>query len=141
MLLVADASVLLKWFLPPAREAYAERADRLRQAHVDGTITLCVPTLAEYELGNTLSRVKSREDALADMVDLQALELRAETMTGSRLDRAIDLVSRFGVTFCDASYHALAMEMHTMLITADARYRERAGSAGHIQDLSEWALA
>lgn len=141
MLLVADASVLLKWFLPPERESHADRADRLRAAHVDGTVTLCVPTLAEYELSNTLSRVKSREDALADMVDFQALELRAETMTRARLERAIGLVARFGVTFYDASYHALAMEMSTMLITADERYRERAGSAGHIRPLSEWGLA
>ena len=138
--LVADASVLLKWFLPAEREAYADRADRLRQAHVDGTVTLCVPTLAEYELGNTLSRMKPREDALADLVDLQALELRAEAMVGATLERAFDLVSRFGVTFYDASYHALALELGGTMVTADERYISRTAEVGGIIHIRDWTL-
>lgn len=136
--IVADASVLLKWFLPDVDEPHADMADRMRIAHVDGWLDLCVPALAPFEIGNTLARLKPPELARADLDDLALLDLHVEPMTSARIALAVDLVSRFGVTYYDASYHALAIDMNTRLVSADGRYLQRVASVDHAQHLSEW---
>jgi len=53
---VSDASVILKWALPLDHELFADRALALRNSLIYGTITLAVPGLWYFEVGNTLAR-------------------------------------------------------------------------------------
>lgn len=55
-LVVPDASVILKWVLPPADEADVGRALALRDAIGNGDVQALVPELRLYEVGNTLAR-------------------------------------------------------------------------------------
>ena len=54
--LVPDASVLLKWVLPPADETDVETALALRDSIASGGIRALVPDLWVCEVGNTLAR-------------------------------------------------------------------------------------
>ena len=55
-LVVPDASVILKWVLPPADETDMGRAVALRDAVGNGDVQALVPELWLYEVGNTLAR-------------------------------------------------------------------------------------
>ncbi len=53
---VPDASVILKWTLPPENEPFADQALALRESLISGIATLAVPSLWYFEVGNTLAR-------------------------------------------------------------------------------------
>jgi predicted nucleic acid-binding protein len=75
-MIVPDASVVLKWFLP---EADRDKALALVAGHISGQDLMAVPELLFYEVSNILT-VKSRlsgEIIFAGMRYLYALELRA----------------------------------------------------------------
>lgn len=55
-LIVADASVILKWVFPPDTETYQIEARRLGAALGNGEMVCALPTLWYYEVGNILSR-------------------------------------------------------------------------------------
>ncbi len=55
-LVVPDASVILKWVLPPADEADVDRALALRDAIGNGDVQALVPELGLYEVGNAVAR-------------------------------------------------------------------------------------
>jgi len=54
--IVPDASVILKWVLPPDHEADFQQAWAIREAYIQQQIGLLVPTLWIYEAGNLLGR-------------------------------------------------------------------------------------
>lgn len=139
-LVVADASVLSKWFLPAANEPWHERADALREAFVRDRLRLHSPSLASYEIGTMLVRIKPPADAIADLEDMDALGVGFEPATPARTRLAVDLATRFDVTFYDASYHALALDMEGTLVTADEHYIRRTAAAGSVIHLRDWTL-
>jgi hypothetical protein len=53
---VPDASVILKWVLPPDNERFVDQALALRNSLLNGAATLAVPSLWYFEVGNTLAR-------------------------------------------------------------------------------------
>ncbi len=53
---VPDASVILKWTLPPENEPFADQALALRESLISGMATPAVPSLWYFEVGNTLAR-------------------------------------------------------------------------------------
>lgn len=130
-LFVPDASVILKWVLPSRDEGEVEQALRLRDQAVAGEVELLVPPLWQYEVGNTLAR-RFPEQAQALIDALIRFGMHECPPTQSWRERALDLVRAFGVTFYDASYHALALEQGARFVTADERYIRRAGHAGEV---------
>ena len=140
MNVVVDASVLLKWVLPGADEGEVPQANAIAAAALTDRLSLAVPDLWYYEVGNILARrVPERADALLRHLDTLlapwSRPLAAETQT-----LAFGLVRRHGVTFYDASYHALAIAGKATLVTADARYVNKAGESGHVLLLSDWPV-
>ena len=57
------------------------------------------------------------------------------------LAQAIELTQRYGVTFYDAAYHALALVEKGVFVTADQKYVRRAGKAGRVVTLKEWSVS
>ncbi len=134
---VPDASVLLKWVLPPAREDSANQALMIRDAAIRGDIVLKVPTLWIYEIGNTLTRQFRRQ--AADLIQaICQFGLAESAWTDSWLDRCISLSCSYRVTFYDASYHSLAIEEQGVFVTADNQYVRRAAAAGSVISLKDW---
>ena len=136
-IIVPDASVLLKWILPVGEEPDVNHALRLQQAAVDRRITLKVPTLWLYEVGNTLSR-QFPEQTRELLEALIAFDLEEGDSSIKWLNHAVLLTKRYGVTFYDASYHALALVEKGTFVTADNKYVKKAGEAGSVISLEEW---
>lgn len=137
MIVTPDASVLLKWVLPGDDEQDTDEALALRDGAVAGTLDLVVPQLWVYEVGNTLARrfPDDAGDLLASQVDFGLTEARLDA--DWRI-RAVSLSVRYGVTFYDAAYHAVALELGGVFVTADERYVRRASAAGGVSSLRLW---
>lgn len=137
---VPDASVLLKWVLPPDNEAHVVQALDLQAAILREEVSAALPALWYYEVGNTLAR-RFHADAGRILTVLRDFALE-EWGPGDALQQvALDLATQHGVTFYDASYHALAIVLDGTFITSDTRYLERTQTAGHIAHLMDWPLA
>jgi len=134
---VPDASVLLKWVLPPDHEQYVGQALAMRDALLGGKIKLLVPELWYYEVGNTLSR---KYPGHADILLRSLLNMELECPEPEPCWQAgvIQLVTSFHVTFYDASYHALARNRGGVFVTSDEKYIQKSSAAGHILHLKDW---
>jgi predicted nucleic acid-binding protein len=139
-LLIPDASVLLKWVLPAEGESCVEQAISMRDAFVAGEITLMVPDLWYYEVGNTLSR-KYPDEAEDLLSGLLAMGFDTTTPNHRWQAAILQLVSAHRVTFYDAAYHALAVISGGVFVTADEKYLASADAARHIVHLQEWSSA
>ena len=137
-IVVPDASVILKWVLPPAEEPDTDKALALRDSIASGGVRALAPELWVYEVGNLLARrFPSRASRLLDA--LLRLDLAIAPRSGRWLRRALELTQRHGVTFCDAAYHAHAIVERGVFVTADSRYLQRAGEAGSVMLLPAWS--
>lgn len=118
-LLVADASVVLKWFHAEGEEA-VEPARAILEAFAERRIDLVILDLTIYEIGNVLLRSSGASpEATATVLEAltetcEPVALRAsERLTAARLARDRRL------TFYDAAYAAVALERGGRLVTMD----------------------
>jgi predicted nucleic acid-binding protein len=138
MVVVPDASVILKWVLQREDEPDFRAALRVLHEYLEERIEIRLPTLWRYEVGNILV-VKQPGLAIEVMETLLAYQFREET-----LDRDYCLaVLRFmrdvrGISFYDASYHVLAQRVEGIYLTADHEYAKKTRRMTHIALLSEW---
>jgi len=134
---VPDASVLLKWVLSGPEEDDQAAALELRDRAIREEIELAVPSLWLFEVGNLLAR-RIPGEAPALLAALVDFGLREPPLTEEWRLRALALTGSYGVTFYDAAYHALALVLGGVFVTADARYLGRAGAAGSVVQLSRF---
>ena len=139
-LVIPDASVILKWVLPPADEADVTRALALRDAIAAGDVQALVPELWLYEVGNTLARQFPNQAGLL-LASLLRFNLSSVSPSRQWLAQVLDLTRRYGVTFYDAAYHAHAILEDGVFVTADERYFRRASDARSIVQLAEWGIS
>ena len=136
-LLVPDASVILKWVLPPETEPNVREALAILDEFVAGDIVLAVPALWYFEVGNTVARLVPQE-AGKYMEQLRRLRITEVAIDTSVERLALGYVQRFCVTFYDAVYHAVASELGGILVTADRRYVRRVGPDPGAIELGLW---
>jgi len=126
VLIVPDASVILKWVLPCEEEPDWDRARRLLEGFVEGETDMIVPSLWFFEAGNTLARRFGFD--VADSMLHWLLELGIpERGPRSWATTAVALAANRGVTFYDAAYYAVAVERGGVLVTADRRFVKTLG--------------
>jgi predicted nucleic acid-binding protein len=139
MIVVPDASVILKWVLEKEDEPGHSQALDLQEALLAEEIEIRVPTLWRYEVGNVLGLKKPRM-ATELMSALLAYEFEEVPL---RTEYALDVLEHMqdvsGVTFYDSAYHVLALRMKGVYVTADTAYVKRAKRKGHVSLLSEWS--
>ena len=137
MIVTPDASVLLKWVLPGDDEQDREAALSLRDEAVVAAIQLVVPQLWIYEVGNTLARrfPDEADELLSSLADFGLTEARLDSRWRTR---AVSLSVTYGVAFYDAAYHAVALALGGLFVTADERYVSRASRAGGVSSLRRW---
>ena len=137
MIIVPDASVLLKWVLPDEDEQDSDLALRLREQALAGVIELIVPQLWIYEVGNTLARrfPDQAGEVLTSLADFGLAEARLDARWRAR---AVSLATTYEVAFYDAAYHAVALVRDGVFVTADERYVARAREAGNVSTLRRW---
>ncbi|MEA3276133.1 MAG: type II toxin-antitoxin system VapC family toxin [Pseudomonadota bacterium] len=138
-LVVPDASVILKWVLPSDNEPDANRALVLRDAILEEDVRALLPALWIYEVGNTVAR-RFPIYAAAWLAALIKFELQESPPSRQWLTAALQLTDRYGVTFYDAAYHAIAIVQDGLFVTADTRYVKRSKEAGSVVMLSDWTF-
>ena len=136
--IVVDTSVLIKWIKTKDEELLLEAhrlLNRIEARHLD----VHVPALLLYEAGNILL-LKTDLDAssLDAAIDgLEGLPFIVAPPAMPLLKRAARVGKRFNLTFYDASFLALAVELDCPLITADRRFFERTQSLPRVRHLSK----
>ena len=116
---VADASVVLKWFHAEG-ETDVEPARAVLESYVQGAINLSVIDLTKYEVGNALVRGRRLHGGAATaVIDALAAICPVVTPTLVELDVAADLAAVRGLTFYDAAYAAVARTRLGRLVSAD----------------------
>lgn len=116
---VVDASVAIKWFVP---EIHAESALRLLREGTD----LHAPELIQAEFGNILwkkCRAGEFDGEIAE--EILAGFRRAPLVLhphGSCLHAAWEIARKYGRTFYDSLYLALAMAEKAPMVTADRKF-------------------
>ncbi len=118
MEVVADASVIVKWFI---EEQDSDKALILRDRHISREITISLPGLAPYEILNALkwSRVYDEGELKQIGGSLNKYGFKTYPLIGELKRKTIEIAMRFDTTIYDASYVALASHLDTTLYTAD----------------------
>lgn len=137
MIVVPDASVILRWVLPRNISPFQEQALSIRDAAVENDLSMFVPPLWRYEVGNTLTRLLP-EDAFMLLGNCEAVGLVEKPPSTQWQKVAIELASQGNVSFYDAAYHALAIVHAAVLVTADEKYVRNATQTESIRLLKDW---
>ena len=138
MIVVLDASVVLKWLLEdPAREPDSERAFALVETVVRGRLEVLQPVHCLAEVAAVAARL-APQTAVSDVEMLAALEFPT-TDDPSVIRRATSLAIATNHHLFDALYHSVALEHEDALqVTADDRYYEKAKRHGTIVASRGW---
>jgi len=135
--IVVDTSVLIKWFKTRGEELLGEAGQLLEEIerhHAE----VHVPALLLYEVGNILLlKTRLGLTALDEAVErLEALPFVVAPPATPLFKRALRLGREFGLTFYDASFPALSVELDCPFVTADQRLFERTHSLQRVCHLS-----
>ena len=133
-MIVADASVILKWFA--SEEEHHENALLLKDRHVLGRERIAAPELLLYEVANVL-RMKGRDlqSAVEAFSAFCSVGVEVHSLEPSDLTEAMKLSHVYGISTYDASYLALAQARHCRLVTADERFLARLRGVPHVLSL------
>jgi predicted nucleic acid-binding protein len=139
VIVVLDASVILKWLLEdPIREPDTEKAFAVVESVVRGNLEVLQPVHWLAEVAAVAARL-TPETAVSDVELLSALEFPT-TDDPIVIRRATNLAIETNHHLFDALYHAVALEHDdAMLVTADDRYLEKAERHGRIAALRHWS--
>jgi len=121
-LLVVDANVAVKWYLPEEGE---DAAAGVLRAGEQGEVRMLAPDLILPEVGNVLwIRHRrgdiSRERVLSAWASFTEVDISLSG-SGRLMDSALDIALRTGCAVYDALYVALAEVHETELVTADRK--------------------
>ena len=124
-LVVVDASVAAKWFLPEKGETLVDQALALLNKYDKGEVRFVVPDLFYVEIANAIWKTV-RAGRVSQAFGDRALGLLTQrefaTVPSLKLlDEAFQIATAYGRTVYDSLYVALAMQTNSQLITADER--------------------
>jgi predicted nucleic acid-binding protein len=124
-LVVVDASVAAKWFLPERGEALVDQALMLLDKYDKKEVRFVVPDLFYVEIASAIWKAV-RVGRLARAIGDQALVLLTQrefaTVPSLKLlDKAFQIATAFERTVYDSLYVALAVQTDSQLVTADER--------------------
>ncbi len=134
---VVDASVIIKWFAEDEEDK--AQADKLKEDYKNARATLLAPALVAWEMGNFLGRVYSEPEAVRSFNIFKNYGITQLMLTLEGTALAFQIMKKCpGVSFYDASYHALAMQYEATFLTDDRKYYDKANKFGHIMLLKDY---
>lgn len=138
VLAVADASVVVKWFL---EETDYEAARRLREDFFEGSLKLRVPAVLPFEVLNALRHTQAfgRSDVQRAAESLDRAGLPTAPLAGAYMIRTVEFAYAHGLTVYDASYVVLAELNDATLFTADEAIIERVAAAKRVRHIRDYA--
>jgi predicted nucleic acid-binding protein len=124
-LLVLDASVAAKWFLPRADEGLVDEAFDLLRRHAEGEIEFTAPDLFWAEFGNIMWKAvrlgRWSSEAAARALQLMQEQRLSVVQTLDLIEDALSIALASGRTVYDSLYIALAVQSGSELVIADER--------------------
>lgn len=135
--LVADASVIVKWFLV---EDYSEDAIRVKTSHVNLETKVVVPTLARYEILNALkySNKFGTQEMCQITNDLESYQFFEVPLDGEIGEAAVRIASDFGITIYDSSYIAVGKVRKLDVFTADQKLLDKVPELDFVHHLKDY---
>lgn len=116
---ILDASVIIKWFV---EEEDSDKALIFLNSLKNSKITIIVPSLLFYELGNILISKKVSIDMAGEiMTALQNLSLEIWDIGLEFFRKIYQNSIEYSITFYDASYITLMQKENCEFITADEK--------------------
>lgn len=139
MMIVADASVSIKWFLnDDESEEDSDKAIALLQQVGAGAIELVQPPHWLPEVIAVITRL--RPQIAEQAIDyLTALEIKIDHDT-EVLKLAAVLSRQLNHHLFDTYYHALAIAHEGVFVTADTEYFKKTGELGKTTLLNDWVI-
>lgn len=131
-MIVTDASIAIKWFIP---EDGSEEALRILNDHIFGRQEIFVPDLLFYEVVNVL-RYKHdlTDEAIEQFIDtLSRFELKRISTDEQYLKDVFHTAREFDISAYDAAYVTLAKIFNCTLATADVKLANKIGNKIKIQ--------
>ena len=124
-LFVLDASVAVKWFLPPKDERLTAEALALLRKYVQTEVRFIIPDLFWTEIASAFWKAirlgrfdkPSAQEALSYLGSCDLPVYSTVTL----LDKAFEIATAFDRSVYDSVYVALAIQSRALLITADER--------------------
>lgn len=140
MILVLDASVVIKWFFrDEPNELHTQQALQILRAVGSGEVKLIQPPHFLAEVSAVLAREKPSM-AQADITDLLHVEWRISE-SAAIYASAISLATQLNHHLFDTLYHAVVLHApNASLVTADVRYYNKAKELGRVILLENFSL-
>ena len=136
-IVIPDASVILKWAFDSPDEHDRDSATSFLNAWLEGKVEIVLPKLWSFEVANILGLKKPKQ--AAEIMDIFiGYSFNEYDMTAELCRKSLELMKRYGVTFYDAVYHAVAVLKGGTLLTADESYCAKVKDLSNLVRLSEW---
>ncbi|MGC8607967.1 MAG: type II toxin-antitoxin system VapC family toxin [Vulcanisaeta sp.] len=125
------------------REDYSDYVGRIRIDHISGRVTVVIPSIAITEVTNALRKYYLRGLVSEDFIR-RSLELLRDSLldireiTRNLIMKALDFSIKHNVAIYDAVYVVLAMELNTVLYTADEALINALGNAPYIRHVRDY---
>jgi predicted nucleic acid-binding protein len=132
---VADASVIVKWFVD---EEYTKEALALRQSYINGKVDIACPNLLPYEILNALRYNPEFGEEHVRMVAevLEKYQLWLYPILGELAKICIKNSFAYGMSLYDSAYVSLAEYLDSALYTADEKIIDKVGKSGRFRHVS-----
>lgn len=136
--LVADASVIVKWFV---NESFTDQSLRLKKAQVELTTRIVVPALAKYEILNALkySGEFGTDELVRISTDLDNYQFLEVPLDGKYSEATVKLAAKYGITIYDSSYIAVGQEKELPVYTADEKLLDKTRGLGFVHHIREYS--
>jgi predicted nucleic acid-binding protein len=124
-LLVVDASVAAKWFLPAVGETLTDEALELLRRYAEGDVRFVVPDLFWAEFANILWKAVRQGRVTRTTAELAIGAMKGRNLPTvpslELLEEAFIIATTFRRSVYDGLYVALAVRLRAELVTADER--------------------
>lgn len=134
---VIDASIVIKWFADDEEDG--DSAKQLNEDFQNAKVTLLAPALVAWELGNFFGRVFTESAAIQSFNIFKNYGVTQLMLSLEGTAMAFQIMKKCpGVSFYDASYHALAIQHEAVFLTADKKYFDKAKKLGQVMLLKAY---
>ena len=138
--IIIDASIIIKWLLPDEEDKIALK---IKQDFDEKMLTITIPHLTFYEIGNVLKTAIKRErisensakKLYSALIDLEFVVYATKDLFAFALSRSID----FDISVYDAAYIALAEYLQVPFLTADRKLLNKVKNK-FVIDLKEYKI-
>lgn len=127
--LVIDSSVIVKWLNQQDEERLVQ-ADKILKDTEEDRVTLLVPELAKYEIGNALLIRKklSINEAVITFNTLFTFPIQFVVLSEDLAHETYKIAQEANITYYDASFIALAKQENAKLITDNPKHQAKLAS-------------